>query len=133
MGRPEHVDRESGIAAVPIEEVFGVEEHLPALGPEVPNGVGDHRDCLGPGYTQSMFDVIIGCFAHEAYGCCLSLEEFLYLRVILGPDIRPAGGAECNQRRGGHVEFGLGAFEELVVLRIRSWPTTLHIGDTEVV
>ena len=121
-----------GVVLVAVERVLCVvDDFLPLLFQE-PNRVGDHRQILLRSGAQYLFHVQQPRLAKESDHRCLSGDEQVDLRVVLGGDFLAARRTESGNL--GVLPLALGRlFEKLDVLRVAPRPTALHVMHTKVV
>ena len=127
----EHPHGELGVAAVAVEEVLGVVEHLATVGVEERHRVGDHRHALVEGGAERLEHVVVPRLAHDAHGRRARGEEVAERVVGVDLALDAPGRPERDQRRGVEVQLGRRAPEELVVLRVGAGPARLDEVDAE--
>ena len=128
-----HLERVGRLGRVAVEEVLGVEEHPPALADQVGDGVADHRQVLGAGGAQRALHVAQIALGDQAHHRRLGVAQRGHLGVVSGDGPGPSGRTESGQRRRAQHQFGLGAGEELGVLRIGAGPAAFDEADPEIV
>ena len=131
-GRVQHPQRAVRVEGVAVEEVLGVEEHPPALGPQQGDGVGHHRAVLGDVGAQRALDVPAVGLRHQRDHRRRRVQQRPHLRVVGGGQPGPAGRAERDQRGVPQLQLARrGAGEELGVLGQRPRPAALDEADAQ--
>ena len=138
----EHAQRELGVAAVAVEEVFGVEQHLHARVPQELDRVTDHRDAFIERGAQRLGDVVVPALPDDAHTPDIRVDEVAQGVVAVDLALDPTRRTERDQRAGVQRELRRHTTEELVVLGIRTRPPGLDVvhaqpvellGDPELV
>jgi hypothetical protein len=133
MAASKRPQRELGVVLVAVEEVLHVHHHLAARAVEEGDGVGDHRLALFERGLQRLEDVVVPALRDDAHGRGVGVEQVAQGGVVVDLALRPAGAAEGHHRGGGEAQLGVGAGEELDVLRVGARPPTLDEVHAEVV
>ena len=131
--RAQHLERVVAVEPVAVEEVLRVEEHLLALGPQVLDGVADHREVLLERGPQRELDVPLVRLRDQRHHARAAVAERGDQRVVGGAYAGPTGRPEGRELRVLEVELVLGPPEELGVLGVRTGPAALDVAHAEVV
>ena len=131
--RAQHLEGVVAVEPVPVEEVLGVEEHLLPLGPQVGDGVADHREVLLERGPQGELDVPLVGLGDQRHHARAALAQGRHQRVVGRAGTGAAGRPERRELGVLEVQLLLGAAEELGVLRVRARPAALDVADTQVV
>jgi hypothetical protein len=95
--------------------------------------IGDHRRTLVERRLQRLEHVVVPALGHDAHRRGVGVEQVAQCGVVVDLATWPAGAPECHQRRRPKLQLRVGAGEELDVLWVRARPTTLDVGDTEMI
>ena len=132
LGGAQRLQGIAGVGGAGVEEVLGVEGHLPAPGHQVGHRVLDEAQVLLAGRLEHLGDVEVPALAEEGDAVGAGLEERVERCVLPGGVGRPPGAAE-----GGHPGpqvQRLHLLEESEVLRVRRIrPASLDVVHAEVV
>ncbi len=133
VGCLQRFESEPGVGPVPVEEVLGIEEDPPTVGAEMRDRIADHGDAFLQIDPERLGHVIVPRFADETddFGSCL--EQRRELLVVCGAPVGVSRRSEGDERGVLEVEFPRGPREELVVLGVGARPSSLDVGDTEIV
>src|SRR5215468_11291297 len=96
LGAPECKFR---ICLIAIEEMFAVEQHLPALRLCHANALANRREVFLFGCLESNLDVVVPGLGHKADGVRLCFEQCGKTRIVGCRTPRPAGHAKCGESR----------------------------------
>src|SRR5947208_5867004 len=131
-GRPHARERVVVVGRETVEEVLGVEDDLVGPLAEVGDGVVDDLQVLRERDAQVLAHVEVPGLADDGDHRRLGEETEAQVAVVGGLHARPAGRAEGRHLRMLESEAFDGA-EELLVARVRAWPTALDVVEAEVV
>src|SRR5438093_7645396 len=112
--------------------MLGVEDDLVGPLAEVGDGVVDELQVLRERDAQVLAHVEVPGLADDGDHRRLGEETEAQVAVVGGLHARPAGRAEGRHLRMLETEAFDGA-EELLVARVRAWPTALDVVEAEVV
>ena len=129
--RLHHPKAELRVALEAVEEVLGIEEHPLALRNQILDRVGHHGDTLVERGLERLGDVVVPALADDADDLRTGRDEIGQGLITVDLALGSTRRAERNERRGRQVQFGLGPFEELVVLWVCSWPAAFDEGNAE--
>ncbi len=127
----EHPEAELGVRPVAVEEVLGIEEHGEAVGLEVLDRIGDHRDTFVERGLERFEHVVVPALPDDADGVGAGLDEVAQRVVGVDLALRSARRTERHESARREGELARRTTEELVVLRIGPGPTGLDVVDAE--
>jgi hypothetical protein len=130
---PDDLQRVGAVRPVAVEEVLGVEEHPLAVGTQVGDRVGDHRQVLVQAGPQRPEHVLVVALGHQRHHARAGLAQRRHQRIGGRRRTGPAGRAEGREGRVLERQFGPRPGEELGVLRHRARPAALDEPDAQVV
>ena len=107
---------------IPVEEMLHVNKNPPALRHQVFHGVANHRLVFIQGGLQRIFHVQHIGFSHDGDHGSPRVKECLHLGIISYRHTRLTRRTKCHQFGVLQLELGLGALEELGVLRHGTGP-----------
>ena len=118
LGGPDRPQGKVGVAGEAVEEMFGVVDHAPPLGPQIGDRVADHRQVFLRADAEDFAHVQVPAFADQRDDFGLRIAERLHADVFFGGDSLSARHSEGGDLRVLERQVG-DALEILGVFRIR--------------